>query len=227
MGPDLSGQRVVVFGATGNVGHGAAAAFLAAGATVLAPTRDAGSASTLAQRFGDGLVPVVGDISDPVDAPRLAAALRDEGPLDHVFASLGPWWQGGALAGQPTAEWARVRRMLLDGHVHAASQLIPALRDQASSYTVVTGMGAHQVIPGTSLLFVAVNGVTALSKVLRSEHGAGPRVNELLIHARIEKTARPGVVPSEAFGRAAVALAASSVRSRVVDFHSPDRFTLP
>ncbi len=60
----LTGTRVVVFGASGNVGHGAALDFERAGARALAPTRS-----------------------------------KEERP-DHLFVSLGPWWQEGVLAGQ-------------------------------------------------------------------------------------------------------------------------------
>ena len=119
--------------------------------------------------------------------------------------------------------------MLLDGHVHAAALLLPALAERPrASYTVVTGMGAHHVIDGTSLLFVATSGVLGLSKVLRAEHRDGPvRVNELLISSRIEKTPRPGVVPSAVFGEAAVAIAASDVRSEVLRYSTPEAFRLP
>mgnify|MGYP001037213572 CR=1 FL=1 len=42
MAKTMDGKHVVVFGATGNVGHGAAEAFAEAGATVIAPTRTGG-----------------------------------------------------------------------------------------------------------------------------------------------------------------------------------------
>lgn len=224
------GSRVVVFGATGNVGYGAATAFLEAGAKVLAPTRGEDGAGRLREAFAErDLSPVVGDVSDPDGAVSLRDALVAHGPIDHVFASLGPWWQGGFLAGQPPQAWQRVRSMMLDGHVHAASTLLPLLAQRpASTYTIVTGMGAHHTVPDTSLLFVACGAVLSLGKWMRQECAEGPvRANELLIGCRIEKEPRPGVVPSAVMGRAAVALVESDTRGKVVHYDGPDAFALP
>lgn len=228
----MDGKQVVVFGATGNVGHGATEAFAAAGATVIAPTRNAEGAKQIERTFeGRGkVVPVIGDISRPESAAKLhAEILEAHEPIDHVFVALGPWWQEGSVAGQPPEAWAKVRGMLLDGHVHAAALFLPPLSRRAgTSYTVVTGMGAHEYIPNTSLLFVATNGVLALSKVIRKEHADDDvRVNELLIATRVEKRARPGVVPSAVFGKAAVAIAVGDVRGEVLRYDSPETFTLP
>lgn len=214
----VAGSTAVVFGATGNVGHGVAHALLEAGARVLAPTRTEAGAAALRAAFA-GITPVIGDVSDADGATALAARLIEQGPIDHVFVSLGPWWQGGPVAGQPPAEWSVVRGMLLDGHVHAAATLLPHLATRpAATYTLATGMGAHHVNPGTSLLFVATNGVLALSKVLRAEHAAGPvRVNEVLIRARVEKVPRPGVIPSADFGRRVLASLSGDGRGEVLE----------
>lgn len=108
--------------------------------------------------------------------------------------------------------------MLLDGHVHAATQFLPMLAERpGATYTIVTGMGAHHVMPGTSLLFVATGGVLSLSKVLRAEYEDGPiKVNEILIKTRVEKKPRPGVTLSTEFGRAVASLITSSRKSEVV-----------
>jgi len=226
---ELNGKTAVVFGATGNVGHGAAEGFVAAGAKVVAPSRTAEGANQLERTFaGRSLAPIVGDISDPDDAKRLhETILERHAPVDHVFVALGPWWQEGSVSGQPPKAWAEVRRMLLDGHVHAASLFLPPLsRREATSYTIVTGAAAKQYIPNTSLLFVATNGVLALSKVIREEHASDAvRVNELLIETRIEKQARPGVVPSAAFGEAVVDIATADVRGEVLRYDSPQQFS--
>jgi len=223
-------SKVVVFGATGNVGYGAAMAFLEAGAEVLAPTRNDAGAARLRAAFGEApLTPWVGDVSDPDGALQLRDAIAAWGPIDHVFASIGPWWQGGALSGQPPAAWQKVRRMMLDGHIQAASTLLPLLAERpAASYTIVTGMGAHHTVPDTSLLFIACGGVLSLAKWMRHETASGSvRANELLIGCRIEKEARPGVVPSAVFGRAPVAIAEGTVRGEVVKYDGPDAFSLP
>ncbi len=226
MGDGLDGRRVLVFGASGNVGYGAAQAFLAAGAQVIAPTRSPASAEALRAHFDGAIEPVIGDISDPNGAASLADAVAERGPIHHAFVSLGPWWQEGPLVRQTPDEWLRVRRMMLDGHVHAAMLFIPMLASAGGgSYTVVTGMGAHHYVPGTSLLFAAVGGVLSLSKVLRSEHADDDvRVNELLISARVERTARPGVVEAVRLGEFAASIARDeALRGEVLTFDGSAR----
>lgn len=219
MSTSNSSSTVVVFGATGNIGFGAATAFVKAGARVLAPTRSERGAQELQETFQGAVTPIIGDISDPAGAQVLVKQLLEHGPVEHVVASLGPWWQGGPLSGQTPQEWTKVRQMLLDGHVHAASLLLPSMSQHAgASYTIITGMGAHHTIPGTSLLYIAVNGVLALSKVAREEARQGVRVNELLIGGRVEKVARPGVIASAELGQELVALAHSDRRGEIVRF---------
>lgn len=220
-------MKAVVFGVTGNVGYGAALALLDAGATVIAPTRDAERAEALRAEFaGRTLEPVVGTVSDAAGADALRTAI---GPVDHVVASIGPWWQRGRLTDQPSEAWDQVRAMMLDGHIHAARAFLPDMRARpGASYTIITGMGAHHYVPDTSLLFVACGAVLSLSRVLRAEHAEDAvRVNEVLISARIERAPRDGVVPSAVFGDAVAALVASDVRGEVVAYPGPDGFALP
>ncbi|ACY14269.1 SDR family NAD(P)-dependent oxidoreductase [Haliangium ochraceum] len=212
----------LVLGATGNVGYGISAALLEAGVRVVAPSRDEQRANALREQFeGESFAAIVGDPSSDDGAEALAAASETaHGPIDHVVASIGPWWQKGRLSEQPKGEWDRVRSMLLDGHVHLARALMPrlALRPSAT-YTIVTGMGAHHHTPGTSMLYVACGAVLSLSQVLRDEHRSGPvRVNELLIGARIEREARDGVVPAAELGAWLVDRLAAEPRSEVLRF---------
>jgi len=72
---------------------------------------------------------------------------------------------------------------------------------------------------------IAVSGVFGLSRMLRAEHAGDPvRVNELLIRARVERAPRPGVVPAERFGAAAVTIAGSQLRGQVLTYDSPEQF---
>jgi 3-oxoacyl-[acyl-carrier protein] reductase len=189
---------------------------------VIAPTRSEARAAELDEELGArGLTAAVGDVSDAAGATELASRiLREHGPVRHVIASLGPWWQEGPLHEQPAGEWDRVRAMMLDGHVHAArSWLGPLAEEGEATYTIVSGMGAHHPAPGTSLLFVACGAVLSLSRLLR-EGGApdGVRVNEILIGARIERSPRPGVVASATFGEFLRAVLESERAGEVVRY---------
>jgi NAD(P)-dependent dehydrogenase (short-subunit alcohol dehydrogenase family) len=223
----LQGRTVVVFGASGQVGFGVAAAMLRAGARVLLPTR---SVTTLAATR-DALPPgeavlVEGDVSDPSGADELRKAIVAAGRPDHVVASIGSWWMGGRFVEQPAAEFERVRRMLFDAQIHAARTLLPLLSGSAASHTIITGEGAHMVRTGLSLLTIATAGTIALSKVLRTEHAEGPRVNELIIRTRVERTRSPGVVLSEEVGAALVQIATSAVRSAILPFETLAAFSV-
>jgi hypothetical protein len=82
----------------------------------------------------------VGDLSDPESAIDLGARIVAKGPVHHVVASPGPWWQKGKIVKQTLSEYASVRAGLQDAHVHAAMVFIPLL-DAApgASYTIITG----------------------------------------------------------------------------------------
>jgi len=221
-------STALILGATGNVGWGAALAFLDRGAQVIVVSRDAERAASLPETLGapDRVTALVGDLSTPEGAHAVARELASRGGCDHVFASMGPWWQKGPVVEQSAAEYRAVMASNLDCHVFAAQALLPELRTRAgSSYTIVTGAGGHATIPGTGLLVIAVSAVFGLSRMLRAEHtDDAVRVNELLIRARIEREPRAGVVPAATFGEAPVAIAASEVRGQVLHYDSPEAF---
>jgi NAD(P)-dependent dehydrogenase (short-subunit alcohol dehydrogenase family) len=222
-----AGERWVVFGATGNVGYGFAAAALAAGAEVLLPARSERSARELEARFaGEAARVLRADVSNGDEADRLREQVAAQGRIDHVVASLGAWWQGGRLVDQSGGTWDDVRRMLLDSQVHAARGLLGLLTEPSQSYLIVTGAGALSTRPAVSLLAIALGGTLALSRQLRAEYRSGARVNELRISARIEVEPRPGVVTSLDFARAVLPLFASDVRSRIVPFGSLEGFSI-
>lgn len=225
----LTDSTAVVLGATGNVGWGAARAFLKRGARVVAVTRSPEHAAGLPASLGapDRVTALVADMSTPEGARALADQLAERGgTIDHVFASMGPWWQKGPIVEQTGEEFRRVMRDNLDCHVFAAQALIPAIRHRAgASYTIVTGQGGHMSIPGTGMLVIAVNGVFGLSRMLRAEHAGDPvRVNELLIRARVERAPRAGVVPADRFGDAAAAIAEMDIRGQVLRYDTPEQF---
>jgi 3-oxoacyl-[acyl-carrier protein] reductase len=224
--PSLENKRIVVFGATGNVGFGVASAALDAGASVILPARSTRSEAELHDQFaGRDARVVLGDVSDGPAADGLARRIREQhGPIDHVVASLGAWWSGGRLVDQTSETWEEVRRMLLDSHVHAARTMLPLLSGEESAYVIITGEGAVRPLPAASLLTIALGGTLALSRLLRAEHRRGVRVNEVRIASRVEARPRPGVVPARAFGEALLQVLASDVRGAVIPFSSPATF---
>lgn len=225
---EIAGTTAVVFGATGNVGWGVARALLDRGARVIAPIRSSASAASLEASLGGQtrLHVVVGDPSTLDGARELARLAAEHGAVDHVVASMGPWWQKGRIVDQPEAEYRAVMQQSLDCHVFAAQAFLPGLAPRKNAtYTIITGAGAKMSIPGTGLLVVAASGLLGLARMLRAEHADDEvRVNEVMIATRVERAARPGVVPSEQFGAAIGNLLQSGVRGQQLEFQTLERF---
>ena len=227
--PPLEGSLAVVFGTTGNVGWGVARALLARGVRVVAPIRDEAARADLVASLGDPptLHVLVGDPSTLDGAHALAAAIETtHGNVAHVVASIGPWWQKGRIVDQPEDEYRAVLRASLDAHVFAAQAFLARIEGRAgATYTIITGAGARMTLPGTGLLVIALSGLLGLSRMLRAEHAADPvRINEVMIMTRIERAARPGVVPAESFGEGLAVLLASERRGQQLEFRTLERF---
>jgi 3-oxoacyl-[acyl-carrier protein] reductase len=205
-----AGMRVLVTGLTGNVGWGVAHAALSRGAEVVGVVRRPDDEAALRQSLpaGGRLRLVVGDLADGEQALRLGREVATLGAVDHVVVAVGPWWQKGATVEQSPDEYRRIRAAILDAQVHAAMAFLPLVRHRpGASYTLVTGAGGHLTIPGTGLLVVAVNGVFALSRMLREDHAADAvAVHELLIATRVEREGRAGAVAAPVLGEAALGL---------------------
>lgn len=215
---DLSGAVVLVTGATGQVGWGAARAAADAGAELILPTRSMRGASALRADFPAAEV-VVTDLSAPGASSALAAVLDRSGRLDHVVAPLGSWWQGGTSIDQDANELDE----LLATYVSAQFRLLRAsaslLREAAGSYTLVTGAAGEMLIPGAGLLVVAVRAQYALADVLREELRSDRiRFNEFRIMTRIERSSRPGVITSREAGDAFVDVLTGAARSELVRY---------
>lgn len=222
----LRGLVVLVTGATGNVGWGAAQAFAAAGAHVVAPVRGGAAAEQVRALLpADQHLVVTADLGREEDVTALRdAALARFGHIDHVVAAIGPWWQKGLVIEQSLSEFRAVSNTYVESHFLLARTLLPVLRYRVgTSYTLVTGAAGELAIPGAGLMVIAVMSQFGLSRMLRAEHNADPvRVNELRISARIEKRPRPGVIESQQAGQVFTALALADIRSSVVLYRRPE-----
>jgi NAD(P)-dependent dehydrogenase (short-subunit alcohol dehydrogenase family) len=80
---DFSDSVAVVTGAARGVGRAVTRAFVASGARVVAADRDPDGLAETCRDVGDSVVPVVGDITSPADATRIAGTAPDHfGRLD-------------------------------------------------------------------------------------------------------------------------------------------------
>jgi 3-oxoacyl-[acyl-carrier protein] reductase len=104
----MAGEVALVVGGSGVVGSGIIRAFLAAGATVVAPLRGNPAKTLLPELEGvdtSKLDVIKADVSDPKQVANLAEVVKQKyGSLDHVVASVGGWWQKGPLLQQSVEE---------------------------------------------------------------------------------------------------------------------------
>lgn len=187
----LAGQVVLVAGGAGAVGEGIARGLLAAGATVVVPSRDERRLQAVRERLPadtlDRFTPVVGNVG----TIKGAEALRDQvvaelGRIDHAVASLGGWSSGPPLAELSIAEWRRVLDDNLTAHFVAARTFLPVVAAQpGGSYTFIVGpAGETPPTPGSGPVSVAVAGQLMLKRAFAQEfRHTGVRVNEVMVYA--------------------------------------------
>lgn len=183
---DLDGRRTLIVGGTGNVGRHLVQAQLAAGATVVVPSRSAAKLEALEHSLDPGhrarFVPMLGDITETSDAPGM---LRRAAPLDGAVASLGGFVAAPSVLDAPPADLQRALDGYLLAHLAVARSVIPLLRSQGGGYVMINGpLAFGPMFPGTGLVSIATAAQAMLAQVLFREMADTPvRINELVIYS--------------------------------------------
>jgi 3-oxoacyl-[acyl-carrier protein] reductase len=229
----MAGKVALVTGGSGVVGSGIIRAFLAAGATVVAPLRGDPANTLLPELEGidtSKLHVVKADVSDPKQVAILAQDMKQKyGTLDHVVASVGGWWQKGPLLQQSVEELEENLRVRVVSHFCLAKYLIPVLKQGAeSSYTFITGAGGEKVMMLDASMVTACNaaqyGITMCAMAEFADK-SGPRVLEDRIAAMVRRNSevKSGtqvmgfpVCSNWEVGKVVVDVAISNRRSEVV-----------
>jgi NAD(P)-dependent dehydrogenase (short-subunit alcohol dehydrogenase family) len=218
---------VVVTGAGRGIGRATAAAFAAAGATVVCADVDGEAAEKTAvlcgERGGSGRA----ERCDVTDAAAVADLAERTGPVDVLVNNAGVGMTG-RFADMSVADWNWIRSVNLDGVVHGCAAFGPAMVARRSGQIVNVSSGLAYTMRATEGAYVATKAaVLALSRCLRADwapHGVGVTavcpgfVNTPIVgstrylgargdartRARIERTFRRGRAP-DAVARAIVA----------------------
>jgi len=187
----LANKVVVIFGATGDVGSGAAHAYLQEGATVVAVSRDANKLENLRKSLGDiavHLLPVTGEFtSDHTVAEiktKVGEVLKGR-KVDHVVTVL-----GFAKKLKPASESSLqdLKDAFEEGlypNYLVATKFLSDLKDHdGASFTLVSGGLAHFCpTPDFWAATIKNSAVNALSIGLSTETQKDKvRVNTLCIH---------------------------------------------
>lgn len=155
------GTRVLVTGGGSGIGRSIAQAFLEQGARVAVTGRRAGPLRETVEGFSpndslvfEGNMAVRGEVEEAVDAVTTAW-----GGIDVVIANAG-LSEPGTIDELSDESWERMRSINIDGMVHLARAVVPALRLSRGSFTAISsiaGLGGDWQQVGYNATKGAVN----------------------------------------------------------------------
>ncbi len=181
----LNDKVAVIAGGTGGVGEGIVGAFLAAGGTVIVPSRSPERLRSLRERVagGERVIGITGDIGTLGGAEHVREEILDRfGMIDAFVASIGGWWHGERILDLPVETWQRVIDETLTAHFIAAKTFLPPMESRGGSYTIIAGLAGERPVPMSGPVSVGAAGLVMLGKVLAEELKHAPvRINELLL----------------------------------------------
>jgi NAD(P)-dependent dehydrogenase (short-subunit alcohol dehydrogenase family) len=202
----LRGKVAVVTGSSRGIGRAIASAFHAEGALVVVNSRDAATASAVAQELGQGAIGVAADVSTEAGAELLvAAAVEEYGRIDILVNN----------AGRPSVtesvslsldEWNQVLQLNLTGTFlcsqRAARSMLAGGGGSILNIASLTGFAAF---PKRLAYGVSKAGVVMLTRVLATEWAPSVRVNAIapgyVKTDFVEGLAKQGLLDIEALKR--------------------------
>ncbi|MDQ0391601.1 SDR family NAD(P)-dependent oxidoreductase [Labrys monachus] len=175
MSARLTGKRIIITGAVGNIGKEAVRSFVAEGARVVIGDRDAAAGEAVAREFGDGVRFIRTDVAEEASVRSLveegAAWL---GGLDVLVQNAGVQYSG-AIADFETAHWDLLFTVNVRAHFFGAKYAIPHLRRAGGGSIINTsslagkrggpGLAAYSASKGAVIAFT-----TALALELASDN---------------------------------------------------------
>jgi NAD(P)-dependent dehydrogenase (short-subunit alcohol dehydrogenase family) len=166
----MSEQVWFITGSSRGLGRSVAEEVLAAGHRVVATARRTEALDDLAARYGDRVLAVELDVTDPAQAQAAVdTAVRAFGRIDIVVNNAG------------YADIAPIEEVTLDafraqvdacfyGTVHVTKAVLPVFRKQNSGYFIqVTSIGGRLTAPGLGAYQAAKHAVEGFSGVLHKE----------------------------------------------------------
>ncbi len=177
----MSKGRLVLVGATGDVGVGVVAATVARGWDVVAVARGAQRLNALGEQYDSQVSTIVGTIADEDSCARLAAEI---GEVDAVVLSIHPSYPHRPILEWPVDEFNATLTGNVGAHLAAARHLMPIVRD-GGDYLGLGGGMADLVVPKWVPLAVAQAAQRQLYRGLVRENwrNARVRVRELLVRS--------------------------------------------
>jgi 3-oxoacyl-[acyl-carrier protein] reductase len=231
----LRGRVAIVAGGTGGVSGRVVRSLVAAGATVVVPTRDPERVRRLRERVevGDRVIGIRADLRDSTDAAEvLARTVATYGRPSLVVASLGGWRQGPRLIDLPVETWRATIESGLTAQFVAARTFLPAVTG-TGAYLFLTGRGAERPTQGAGGAPTVAAGVVTLARQLAAERDAageaGPAIHVLVAGPTVTRHSTrvpPEWVRAEDVSDVIVDVATGGLVPDDVVVHLPDRRTV-
>lgn len=220
-------RTVVVLGGSGRVGEGIVAEWARTGAKVIVPSRTEARAAEVHSRAGDAdnVHTIVGDYTGFDTSAEMADRIESEfGTITDVIASIGGWWQAGALWQVDAEVWQRYFVDLTTAHFANIRTWITRLLEEGT-YQFVLGGSAYTPVPGASVISMEQAALLMMHRVLMAEAGDQRRIFALTlgpVATRGRVQVDPTWVTNDDVGRVTIAHALSTAASAHIDLHSRD-----
>ncbi len=179
--PDLTGQVVIVTGASRGIGAASAEALASAGAAVMLTARDQEQMAGVAHRIakaGGRAESVVCDVADWASVESLVAeTMRRLGPATALVNNAGVVEPIARLEQAEPEAWARNIRINLVGAFHAIRAVLPVMRAAGQGTIINVSSGAAlRPLEGWSAYCAAKAGLAMLTQAIALEAVPGLRV---------------------------------------------------
>ncbi len=187
---ELTGQRVLITGASSGIGRAAARLFADAGAAVVVSARRGDALQALAASVAPGTVTALpGDVTDTGFVAELA---RAAGPVDILVNNAGALKHAPFLQSDP-ADWAHVFELNVLALMRLTQLVARGMAERGGGHIInLSSLLARRVAPFTTVYAATKHAVAAISQGLRAElRPLNIRVTEIA----------PGIVNTEVFRR--------------------------
>lgn len=168
---DMTGQTVMITGASRGIGADAGRVFAAAGANVVLLARGASQVEALAEEIGEKALGMACDVSryDQVKAAVDAARARF-GPVDVLINNAGVIEPISHLADADPAGWAQVIDINLNGVFYGMHAVLPEMKAAGRGTILTISSGAaHSAIEAWSHYCASKAAVNMLNRSLHLE----------------------------------------------------------
>ena len=178
---DLTGQRVLLTGATGGLGRAIAQAMAARGARVLVSDVDAVACEALAAELSPAGTALPADLSRPGAARGLAEAALSGGGVDVLVCNAGVQGPAGPLGDATDADWDHVMDINLRSAVALCTALAPHMaRRGGGSIVLMASIAGLRGNRSIGLYGLSKAALAQLARNLAVEWGPqGVRVNAI------------------------------------------------